>query len=208
MKTFFDKDVEQTLKETNSKVEGLTSSEAEKRLQEYGENVLPKKKPKSKILRFLSQFADVMIIILFIAAMISIVIAIVEKEYSEMVDGFIIFAIVLLNAILGFVQEMKAEKEMKALISMSEPEVKVFRDGELKKVQSHAIVVGDVISLEAGDIIPADVRFIDTINAKARAIKILFLLIFTVFINFRLSIKFAFCKSNFDIKRKNYSTIS
>ena len=59
MKTFFNKDVEQTLKETNSKVEGLTSSEAEKRLQEYGENVLPKKKPKSKLLRFLSQFADV-----------------------------------------------------------------------------------------------------------------------------------------------------
>ena len=166
MKTFYDKDVEQTLKQTNSTVEGLSSSEAQKRLEQYGENVLPQKKPKSKLVRFLSQFADVMIIILFVAAMISIVIAIVEKEYSEMIDGFIIFAIVLLNAVLGFVQEMKAEKEMKALISMSEPEVKVFRDGELKKVQSHAIVVGDVISLEAGDIIPADVRFIDTINAK------------------------------------------
>ena len=166
MKTFYDKDVEQTLKQTHSSALGLSSSEAQKRLEQYGANVLPQKKAKSKLVRFLSQFADVMIIILFIAAMISIVIAIVEKEYSEMIDGFIIFAIVLLNAVLGFVQEMKAEKEMKALISMSEPEVKVLRDGELKKVQSHAIVVGDVISLEAGDIIPADVRFIDTINAK------------------------------------------
>ena len=163
---FCDKDIETTLQETKSNQNGLTEIEAKKRLEQNGPNVLPQKKPKSKVARFFEQFKDVMIIILLVAAIISIVVAIVEKTYSEMVDGFIIFAIVLINAIMGFVQELKAEKEMKALLSMSEPEVKVFRDGELKKVHSSEIVVGDVISLEAGDILPADVRFLDTVNAK------------------------------------------
>ena len=132
--TFFNLSEQETLEKTKTTEEGLTSKEAQTRLVQNGENVLPSKKPKSKLARFFGQFADVMIVILFVAAAISIVIAIVEKTYSELVDGFIILAIVFLNAIMGFVQELKAEKEMKALLTMSEPEVKVFRDGFIEYI--------------------------------------------------------------------------
>lgn len=163
----YTKSIEQCLKETTSSKEGLSSEEVEKRLSQNGLNVLPQKKQKNKFLRFLEQFKDIMIIILLVAAAISITIAIVEKTYSEMVDGFIILAIVLVNAIMGFVQELKAEKDMKALLNLSEPEVKVKRDGEIVKVHASQIVVGDIILLEAGDIVPADLRLIESVNLKA-----------------------------------------
>ena len=162
----YTKSTEDCLKQTNSNIDGLSLEDAQKRLQQYGPNLLPQKKQKSKFVRFLEQFKDIMIIILFVASAISITIAIVEKTYSEMVDGFIILAIVLLNAIMGFVQEIKAEKEMKALLSMSEPEAKVKRDGQIIKIHSSEIVVGDIIVLEAGDIIPADLRLVQSVNLK------------------------------------------
>lgn len=162
----FTKNIEQTLKHTKSNVDGLSVNEAEFRLGKNGLNLLPQKKPKSKLSRFMAQFKDIMIIILLVAAVISITVAIIEKTYTEMIDGFIIFAIVLANAIMGFVQELKAEKDMKALLSLSEPEAKVKRDGEVVKIHSSEIVVGDIVVLEAGDIIPADIRLIETANLK------------------------------------------
>ncbi len=162
----YTKTVEESLKEVCSTEDGLKSSEAKKRLEQNGENVLPPKKQKSKIARFFSQFADIMIIILLVAAAISIAMAIIQKDMENMIDGIIILAIVILNAIIGYVQEIKAEQEMKALLSMSEPYCKVMRDGEVKKVLSKDIVVGDIVVLEAGDIVPADLRLVSSANIK------------------------------------------
>ena len=163
---YYTKNIEESLKETKSQIAGLTTNEAQQRLEKFGKNELPKKKPTPLVVQFLKQFCDIMIIILFIAAAISITIAIVEKTYEDMIDGFIILAIVFANAILGFVQELNAQKEMKALLSMSEPECKVKRDGEIVKVHSSEVVVGDIVVLEAGDIIPADLRLVDSANLK------------------------------------------
>ena len=163
---FYSKDIDQSLKLTQSNTFGLDNVETKKRLEINGKNILPQKKQESKLVRFLKQFCDIMIIILLVASSISITVAIVEKTYSEMVDGFIILAIVFLNAIIGFVQEIKAEKEMKALLSMSEPEAKVKRNGEIIKIHSSELVVGDIVLLEAGDIVPADLRLIESANLK------------------------------------------
>ncbi len=164
--TFFFLFIDQNLKLTQSNASGLDNNEAQKRLEKNGKNILPQKKQESKLARFLKQFCDIMIIILLIASVISITVAILEKTYSEMIDGFIILAIVVINAVIGFVQELKAEKEMKALLSMSEPEAKVKRNGEIVKIHSSELVVGDIVLLEAGDIVPADLRLLESVNLK------------------------------------------
>ncbi len=160
------KDKSQVLEYVNSSMGGLSSEEAKKRLEKYGQNELPVKKSKNKFLRFLGQFSDVMIIILLFAAMVSIVVALIEHSFSEIIDGIVIFVIVFINAIIGYVQEINAEREMKALLQSAETEVKVYRDGEVVKIPASQIVVGDVLCLEVGDILPADVRFLETINAE------------------------------------------
>ena len=166
MKQSYSSTIEENLKNFNSSLEGINSLEAKTRLEKNGQNTLGEAKKKSWILKFLAQFKDVMIIILLLAAAVSIGIAIVEKSTSELVDGIIILAIVLLNAIIGFVQEHKAETAMEALKKMTKPEAKVLRDGELLKLPSSELVVGDVVVLEAGDIVPADVRLLETALLK------------------------------------------
>lgn len=166
MKQSYSSTIEENLKNFNSSIEGINSLEAKTRLEKNGQNTLGEAKKKSWILKFLAQFKDVMIIILLLAAAVSIGIAIVEKSTSELVDGIIILAIVLLNAIIGFVQEHKAETAMEALKKMTKPEAKVLRDGELLKLPSSELVVGDVVVLEAGDIVPADVRLLETALLK------------------------------------------
>ena len=162
MKQSYSSTIEENLKQFNSAIEGINSVEAKNRLEKNGTNTLGETKKKSWILKFLAQFKDVMIIILLLAAAVSIGIAIAEKSTSELVDGLIILAIVFLNAIIGFVQEQKAETAMEALKKMTKPEAKVLRDGELIKLPSSELVVGDVVVLEAGDIVPADVRLLET----------------------------------------------
>ena len=163
----YTKTIDECLKSVDSTCAGLSEKSAEERLQKYGKNILPQKKQKSKLARFFSQFCDIMIIILLVASAISITIAIVQKTYSEMIDGFIILAIVLLNAIIGYIQEMKAEQEMKALMSLSEPYCKVLRDGEVKKIPSQNVTLGDIVILEAGDIVPCDIRLVESSNLKS-----------------------------------------
>ena len=163
----YTKTVDECLKQVDSNKSGLSEKSAEERLQKYGKNLLPQKKQKSKMARFFSQFKDIMIIILLVASAISITIAIVQKTYSEMIDGFIILAIVILNAIIGYVQEVKAEQEMKALMSLSEPYCKVLRDGEIKKIPSQNVTIGDIVVLEAGDIVPCDLRLVECANLKS-----------------------------------------
>ncbi len=166
MKQSFSSTVEENLKLFNSSLDGLSSAQAKSKLEKNGQNIIGDTKKKSWILKFLAQFKDVMIIILLLASAVSIIISIVEKSSSELVDGLIILAIVLLNAIIGFVQECKAESAMEALKKMTKPEAKVLRDGELIKVPSSELVVGDIIVLEAGDIVPADVRLLESALLK------------------------------------------
>lgn len=145
---------------------GITAEEAEKRLAEYGKNQLAEKKKRNVILRFLDQFKDVMVIILLCAAAVTTIVALVEKSYSEFIDVGIILAIVIINAIIGVVQESKAEQALEALKNMSKPFAKVRRGGEIMKVESSSLVPGDTVILEAGDVIPADLRLTDSRSLK------------------------------------------
>ena len=143
---------------TNLEV-GLTSEEASKRLGEYGPNALQEKKKTPLIVRFLEQFKDFMVIILLIAAIVSVVI-----NPEEWVESLIILIVVLINAILGTWQESKAEKSLEALKKLSTPHAKVLRDGVVVSVNSSDLVPGDVVVLEAGDFVPADGRLIEAVS--------------------------------------------
>ena len=164
--SFYSKSKDEVLKELNSTDEGLTQAEAQSRLEKNGENKLAEGKKVSLMMRFLSQFKDIMVIVLMVAATISLVISLVENQPSELVDAFIIYAIVLLNAILGTVQEMKAENALESLKKMSQPFAKVMRDGKICKIKTTEIVVGDVVVLEAGDVVPADMYLIESASLK------------------------------------------
>ncbi len=157
---FFDKSAEETLKALNTdKQSALTQVEAEKRLKEYGENRLEGKKEKTIFQMFLEQFKDFLVIILIVAAVISILL-------NEVLDGSIIIAIVIINAVLGVTQENKANNALKALKEMSSPQSKIIRDGQIVKINSDQIVPGDIVVLEAGDYVPADVRLVESMNLK------------------------------------------
>lgn len=155
---------EEVFKETSSSEKGLTSEQAQKRLEENGKNRLEEGKKKSVIRRLLEQFADPMIIILIVAAAISGIIAAFEGGFPS--DVIIILFVVILNAILGVVQESKAEKAIEALQEMAAATSKVERDGKVMQIKSEDLVVGDVIILEAGDAVPADARIIESASLK------------------------------------------
>ncbi|MBE6683903.1 MAG: cation-translocating P-type ATPase [Ruminococcaceae bacterium] len=144
---------------------GLSSAEAQSRLERNGKNRLaePPKVPLWK--KFLLQFADPMIIVLLVAAAVSLVTAIIEGE--SLADVFIILFVVILNAVLGVIQENKAEKAIDALKAMTKAKCKVLRDGMLRILNSDELVVGDIILLEAGDAVPADARLIEAASLKA-----------------------------------------
>ena len=137
-------------------VKGLSDQEVSARLEKYGENKLKGKKKKSTIARFLDQFKDAMILILLAAAVISFVIACIQKEPEDFFEPLLILLIVILNAILGVVQENRAEKALDALKTLSAPHARVIRNGEEKIIDAALLVPGDIIRLEAGDFIPAD----------------------------------------------------
>lgn len=144
---------------------GLTEKEAQKRLKENGLNEIKEKKKKSNIKKFLSQFNDFMVIILLIAGAISFLTSFLQGE-KDFLDAVIIIFIVVLNAILGFFQENKAEKALEALKKMSAPKTTVIRDGVIKKIDSNKIVLGDLIIINNGDYISADARIIESLNLK------------------------------------------
>lgn len=161
---FYLKNSEDVVKEFNSSKQGLSQSEADKRLSENGANKLEAAKGKSLVRKFFEQLADPMIIILIVAAIISGVLAVVEND--SFADVIIIMAVVLINAILGVYQESKAEKAIEALQKMSAATSKVYRDGKLISIKSEDIVVGDIVVLEAGDSVPADARIIECASLK------------------------------------------
>ena len=146
---------------------GLSSEQVESLRSEFGENKLSEKKKKSTFARFMDQFKDVMIIILIIAAIISFVVACVEKNPKEFFEPALIILIVILNAVMGVVQESKAEKALDALKGMSAPHARVIRNGEEKVIDAAELVPGEIIRLEAGDFVPADARLLHSVSLKS-----------------------------------------
>lgn len=138
---------------------GLSSNEALRRLEKYGKNKLETKKKKTLFKQFLSQLKDVMIYILIIAAIIS-------AFLGEISDALIILLVIIINAVIGVIQESKAEKALDALKELSTPKALVKRDGSLKEILSEDIVPGDIVIIDAGRYIPGDLRLIDTANLK------------------------------------------
>ncbi len=151
-----------------SSMTGLSEQEAKKRLERDGENKLAEKKKTPIIVKFFKQFADAMIIILLIAAGVSFALAIAEgKLKEEFIEPLLILLIVIINAVMGVVQESKAEKALEALKKLSSGHTRVIRDGVEKVIESSQVVVGDIIVLEAGDFVPADARLIKSSNLKS-----------------------------------------
>ncbi len=144
---------------------GLSDQEAKKRLLENGENKLKESRKKSIFIRFLEQFNDFMIIILLMAAIISAVMAYIEKT-GEYIDSIIIVAIVVFNAFIGLIQEYKAEKSLEALKKMSAPVAKVKRNGRIIQIPSSQVVAGDIVILETGNFVPADIRLTKTFDLQ------------------------------------------
>ena len=162
---YYCEEKEAVLRELCSKEGGLSSEEAAVRLEKNGKNRLKAAKGKSLIVRFLSQLADPMIIILLVAAAISGVLAVTQGE--SFADVIIILSVVIVNAVLGVYQESKAEKAIEALQEMSAAKSKVLRDGKVQIIPSEDLVVGDIILLEAGDAVPADARILESASLKA-----------------------------------------
>ena len=171
--TAHDKKREEVLAELSSNIEtGLTSAQVAEKQKQFGENRLKEKKKKTMLARFLDQFKDVMIIILLIAAVISFALVCydIAKGHGSPAEFFepgLILLIVVLNAIMGVMQESKAEKALDALKSMSAPHARVIRDGKESVIDAAELVPGDIIKLEAGDFIPADARLLHSVSIKS-----------------------------------------
>lgn len=157
------KEVEKMLK-TNIQT-GLDSKEATNRIKKDGENVIKDNNKKSNIAKFLAQFNDFMVIILLIAGAISFLTSFLQGD-KDFLDTIIIVLIVFINAVLGFMQENKAEKALEALKKMSSPKANVIRNGVLQKIDSTSLVIGDIIVINSGDYISADARLIECNNLK------------------------------------------
>lgn len=167
MKSPHTKNLNELYEVLESSPQGLSSHEAGRRLEEFGKNELKEKAKKSSLSRFLDQFKDMMIIILLIAALISFVIAIYEGETKAFAEPILILLIVILNALMGSLQEAKAEKALEALKSMTSLQARVYRDEQELFLDSGLLVPGDLIHLEAGDFVPADARLIESSSLKS-----------------------------------------
>ena len=168
MKTnWFNKKVQEVEEELNTNLEkGLTKEEAIKRQEKYGFNELKAKKKKNIFQKFLEQFKNFSIIVLIIAAIVSGAVGVAEGE--GITDTIIILIVVILNAIIGVVQESKAEKSLEALQKLSDHASKVIRDGKISVIPARELVPGDIVVLETGDYIPADLRIFEAINLKSQ----------------------------------------
>ena len=155
--------VEDVFKEVQSSPSGLSSQEAASRLEKYGANTLQEGKKKSLLEKFVDQFKDFMILVLLVAAVVSMF---AHQGEPDPTDAIIILAVVLLNAVLGVFQESKAEEAIEALKKMASPVASVLRDGHVEHIKGEDIVVGDVVILEAGDVVPADMRLFEVNTVK------------------------------------------
>ena len=154
---------EQVLSSVQSTKEGLTSAQAKERLEKYGLNALQAGEKTTLLQKFINQFKDFMIIVLLAAAVISFF---AHEGAPDPTDAIVILAVVILNAIVGVIQESKAEEAIEALQKMASPVATVLRDGEHLHVKGEEIVVGDIVVLEAGDVVPADMRLLEVNTIK------------------------------------------
>ena len=154
---------EQVLSSVQSTKEGLTSAQAKERLEKYGPNALQAGEKTTLLQKFINQFKDFMIIVLLAAAVISFF---AHEGAPDPTDAIVILAVVILNAIVGVIQESKAEEAIEALQKMASPVATVLRDGEHLHVKGEEIVVGDIVVLEAGDVVPADMRLLEVNTIK------------------------------------------
>jgi Ca2+-transporting ATPase len=165
MAHFYNQEINEILTSLKSDITlGLSTHEAIRRLEEYGPNQLTAKRKKTFFQMFMAQFKSFMIIILLIAAFISGIVGVLEGE--GLLDTFVILGILVLNAFIGAFQERKAETSLEALKSLAAPITKVLRDGAIKEIASKELVPGDIVILETGAIIPADLRLIEAVNLK------------------------------------------
>lgn len=165
MENYFNQTIKETKENLNADVEkGLTQGEVKKRKEKYGANELKKQKKKSTLQKFLEQFKDFSIIILIIAAIISGIVGVNNGE--GITDTIVIMIVVILNAIIGVMQENKAEKSLEALQKLTSQESEVIRNGKPQTISAKDLVPGDIVILETGDYIPADLRLIEAVNLK------------------------------------------
>ena len=164
---WFNKGINQVEKELQTNIKtGLTEEQVKANYEKYGMNELKQKKKKSLLVKFLEQFKDFMIIVLIVAAVVSGAVGIAEGE--GITDTIIILIVVVVNAIIGVVQENKAEKSLEALQKLSAHASKVMRNGKVTVVQSKELVPGDVVVLDTGDYVPADLRIVESANLKSQ----------------------------------------
>ncbi len=162
---YFSKEIKDVEKDLETNIDtGLDSNKIQEKREKYGSNELEGKKKESLFVKFLNQFKDFMIIVLLIAAAISAYIGV--KEGEGFTDSIIILIVVVMNAIIGVVQESRAEKSLEALQKMSAHVCKVVRNGNLQVVPAKDVVPGDIVVLETGDYVPADLRLIEAVNLK------------------------------------------
>ncbi|MBD3210922.1 calcium-translocating P-type ATPase, PMCA-type [Candidatus Micrarchaeota archaeon] len=157
---------EKVIKKLESSPKGLSEEAAEKRLEEYGPNKITVEKGVSPLTIFVNQFKNLLVIILIIAATISLALSYFEPGEAEAIDAYLIFGIVIANAIFGFVQEYKAEKTIEELTKMSAPMATVLRNGKEKEINSEKVVPGDIILLDEGDKVPADAKLIESFSLQ------------------------------------------
>ncbi len=162
----YQKSVEDVLQTYNSSKDGLSSSAAQERLQEAKGFHIVAGKRQSFFSKFLCQIKELMVLVLLMSGIVSIIIGIISHSGSEIIDGGIILGIVFMNALFGVFQERKSEKAIESLKNMTQAETKVLRDGKVFKIKTTELVLGDVVCLEAGSIVPADLRLIETANIK------------------------------------------
>jgi len=143
----------------DTREDGLSSEEAQRRLEVFGYNEIEERKKVSPLMMFLNQFKDVLIIILLIATLVSLAL-------GEILDATVIFAIVIACAVLGFVQEYRSEKALEALRELAAPRARVLRDSKIVEIPAREVVPGDIIVLETGDRVPADARLIEAVNLE------------------------------------------
>ena len=159
---FYTQSKEEVLKELDSSIEGLSTVQAQERLATYGHNELDEGEKRSLLSKFIDQFKDLMIIILLIAAALSVI----TEGMDGLTDAMIILAVVVLNAAFGVYQEGQAEAAIEALKNMSSPLARVRRDGHVIEIDSKELVPGDIVLLEAGDVVPADMRLLEATSLK------------------------------------------